>query len=135
MLKQGGYFIITVPAYQVLWSEHDRALKHYRRYAASDLADMLQETNFNIIKMSYLVSFVFPFVLVYRILRKILFPNNKKNLAYFSLPKPINNFFILLLKIESFLVRYINLPFGASIMCIAKKTEGIDTTMEMILPK
>lgn len=121
VLKQNGYFIITVPAYQFLWSEHDKALIHYRRYAASDLANMLQKANFNIIKMSYLVSFVFPFVLGYRILRKILFPNNKKNLAYFSLPKPINNFFILLLKIESFLLQYLDLPFGTSIICIAKK--------------
>ena len=120
-LKQNGYFIITVPAYQFLWSEHDRALKHYRRYTASNLAKILQEANFNIIKMSYLVSFVFPFVFGYRMLRKILFPNNKKNLAYFSLPRPINNFFILLLQIENFLIRYINLPFGTSIICIAKK--------------
>lgn len=121
VLRPTGYFLTAVPAHQFLWSEHDRALNHYRRYSLSNFTNILREANFNIIKISYIVSFVFPLVLSYRMLRKIFFPNNKKNLAYVSLPRPINDFFILLLRLENFLIQYFSLPFGTSIICIAQK--------------
>ena len=121
ILKNEGYFLATVPAYQFLWSEHDEALGHRRRYSVLDFSKKLEEVGFNIIKKSYLVSFVFPFVLGYRILRKILFPTSKKNIAYVILPRPINIFFVSLLKLEAILLKYFNLPFGTSIICIAQK--------------
>ena len=124
VLKEGGCFLATVPAYQFLWSEHDEALEHYRRYSLLDFSNKLRQAGFNIVKMSYLVSFVFPAVLGYRILRKILFPKSKKNIAYVFLPKPINFFFTILLKLESFLLKYFNLPFGTSIICIAQKPKS-----------
>jgi len=121
ILKEGGYFLVTVPAYQFIWSEHDEILGHYRRYSISDFSKKLEEAGFDIIKISYFVSLLFPVILGYRILRKILFPKSKKNTAYVVLPKPINNFFIYLLKLEGLLLKYFNLPFGTSILCIAQK--------------
>jgi len=121
VLKPGGYFLATVPAYKFLWSEHDEVLNHYRRYSFKDFSDKIKEADFDIIKISYLISFVFPIVLFYRILRKIISPKSKKNTAYVFLPKFINNFFIFLLKFEGFLLKYFNFPFGTSIVCIAKK--------------
>ena len=35
--KPGGYLLVTVPAYQSLWSMHDVANHHYRRYSRSTL--------------------------------------------------------------------------------------------------
>ena len=35
--KPGGWLLVTVPAYQALWSQHDEANHHYRRYARSTL--------------------------------------------------------------------------------------------------
>ncbi len=32
-LAPGGWVLVSVPAYQSLFSSHDRALKHFRRYA------------------------------------------------------------------------------------------------------
>lgn len=40
-LADGGAMLITVPAYQFLWSRHDEALGHYRRYTAKSLKHML----------------------------------------------------------------------------------------------
>jgi len=123
VLKEGGYLLATVPAYPFLWSEHDEALSHFRRYSVSDFCDKLQKSGFKIKKISYLVSFVFPLVFGYRILRKNFFPKSdkKNNTAYVVLPKFINRFFILLLEIEAFLLKYFNIPFGTSIICIAQK--------------
>ncbi len=35
--KPGGWLLVTVPAYQALWSLHDEANHHYRRYSRSSL--------------------------------------------------------------------------------------------------
>ena len=35
--KQGGWLLVTVPAYQWLWSLHDEANHHYRRYRRATL--------------------------------------------------------------------------------------------------
>ena len=37
ILKPGGQAVITVPAFQFLWSEHDVVLMHRRRYVAAKL--------------------------------------------------------------------------------------------------
>ncbi|MFC1663751.1 class I SAM-dependent methyltransferase [Patescibacteria group bacterium] len=121
VLKGGGFFLAIVPAYKFLWSEHDEALGHKRRYSILEFKKKLREADFKIIKISHLVTFVFPLVLGYRILRKTLFPKSKKNTAYVFLPGFINDFFIFLLKLESFLLKYFNLPFGTSIICLAQK--------------
>src|SRR5947199_6545096 len=35
--RPGGWLLVTVPAYQALWSRHDEANHHYRRYSRSSL--------------------------------------------------------------------------------------------------
>ena len=50
ILKEGGYFLVTVPAYQFIWSEHDEILGHYRRYSISDFSKKLEEAGFDILK-------------------------------------------------------------------------------------
>ncbi|MDA2935960.1 class I SAM-dependent methyltransferase [Patescibacteria group bacterium AH-259-L05] len=126
ILKPGGYFLATVPAYQFLWSEHDEVLHHHRRYLFSSFLNKMQDAGFDIIKMSYIISFVFPIVLVYRTARKIFPTKDKKNIAYITLPKFINNFFVLALQFEAFLLRFLNFPFGVSIICIAQKSSPQD---------
>ncbi len=121
ILKRGGYFLATVPAYQFLWSEHDEALAHQRRYLISDLSEKLNKYGFGILKISYFVSFVFPIIFGYRVLRKIFLPKQKKGTAYVILPKPINTFFIWLLRLESLYLKYFNFPFGTSIIVIVTK--------------
>ena len=44
----GGHLLVTVPAYQALWSAHDVANHHYRRYRKRSLADSARETGWEI---------------------------------------------------------------------------------------
>lgn len=44
LLKPGGWALISVPAYQTLFTNHDRALKHYRRYSPLQLRSLLRDT-------------------------------------------------------------------------------------------
>jgi SAM-dependent methyltransferase len=123
ILKKDGYILTSVPAYQFLWSEHDVALHHKRRYSIKGFNYCLSKANFQTVKKTYAIAFTAPVVFIYRIIQKIFPVFNKKSSNYVILPIPLNNFFIFLLRTEAFLLKYINFPFGISIIHIAKKND------------
>ena len=53
LLKDNGKLIITVPTHQRLFSKHDLALKHYRRYNIKQIKEISNTTNFKIINYHY----------------------------------------------------------------------------------
>ncbi len=55
-LAPGGKLIITVPAYNFLWSANDNRVGHYRRYSLTVLKKLLLECNFSINYSTYLFS-------------------------------------------------------------------------------
>lgn len=67
LLKKNGYILITVPAFQCLYSSKDKSLKHYRRYNKETLRNLLN-THFYEIKFTY-----FNFILFLPIAILILF--------------------------------------------------------------
>ena len=56
VLKDGGSLCLTVPAYPALWGEDDEARGHQRRYTASELRRKLNNSGFEISRVSYLVA-------------------------------------------------------------------------------
>lgn len=53
-LKPAGKLVITVPAFQSLFSEHDKFLKHYRRYDKKMMLNLVQKIkNLKIKKVHY----------------------------------------------------------------------------------
>lgn len=120
VLKKNGSIVITVPAYQFLWSEHDIALSHYRRYNSKTLSNVVNQTGFKIVRMSYFISFLFPFIAAYRIIGRLkkMKTNPKANLR--QLPAFVDKLFQSMLVFESKILQYSNFPFGLSVVCIAK---------------
>jgi len=53
LLRPGGLLVITVPAYQWLWTPFDTINKHFRRYTASRLRDELYEAKLCITRIGY----------------------------------------------------------------------------------
>jgi len=122
VLKNMGFLLITAPAYQFIWSEHDEALHHFRRYTLSELHRKLNLAGFRVLKRSYVITFTFPLILAYRFFKSLL-PKSSltPQSSYVILPKFLNNLLIFTLKIEAKLLKYINLPFGTSVICLAQK--------------
>lgn len=58
-LKKNGIIILTVPAFQSLFSEHDTFLLHYRRYEYSQIRDLLAANHFEILKCHYFYTSLF----------------------------------------------------------------------------
>ena len=56
ILKKNGLIIVTVPAYQFLFSKKDQALKHFRRYNITNGLKKLFNSDFKTLKISYFNS-------------------------------------------------------------------------------
>lgn len=121
-LKPGGYLIITVPAFMLLWSDWDRALHHFRRYSSSELLSKVREAGFQISFWNYINIVAFPIVAAIRLLRTLLDPpvdsfNRPENQIPF---KPLNRvleFLFVTLAVQ----KWIRFPFGVSLLVVAQK--------------
>ncbi len=121
ILKTGGMLFLTVPAFKLLWSELDEHLHHFRRYKKGELELKLKEAGFEIVKSSYLFFFTFPLVFFYRVIGNFQEKRFHPQFTYTEFPAPINWMLISFSKTESFLLRFLNLPFGSSVICFARK--------------
>ena len=68
VLRPGGVFIFSVPAHPWLWSAHDVALWHQRRYRRRELVRLLGGAGFRLRWLSYWNSVLFPVVAARRVL-------------------------------------------------------------------
>ena len=111
VLKKGGFLIFTVPAFNFLYSAHDRALKHVRRYNKKTIYKLLIE--FRQLEISYWNSFLFIPLAFLRLMKK----KSKPKTDYFNLPPFIEKVFSKLLSIENQLIRNgYKLPLGLSLV-------------------
>lgn len=117
--KKGSYLIITVPAYQFMWSRHDVSLHHKRRYSKKALIKAVQDAGFTLKKLSYFNTILFPIILAFRISH--IFRKEVKSDFYLPIPSFINWILLLLFNMEKYFLRKIDLPFGLSLLCIARK--------------
>ena len=124
-LKPGGTILITVPAHKFLWSYFDESSSHKRRYSKKEIVAKLERNNFVIKKMSFYVFFLLPLMLSIRIINNTLRRNEAKHIARTSIELKtvplVNRIFLELLRLERWLMKYLDLPFGASLIVLAGK--------------
>jgi ubiquinone/menaquinone biosynthesis C-methylase UbiE len=124
VLKPGGLLLVTVPAYGFLWSEHDEALKHRRRYTAHELRNKMTVTDFRIERTSYFITLLFFPILAMRIHQGLFKKSTHPQTSVRLLPGWINSSLVGLLGLERRLFRSVNLPFGVSIVALARPREA-----------
>lgn len=123
-LKPGGALLITVPAYQFLWSQHDEINHHKRRYVLKNLQQVVKKAGYIVHYSTYFNFFLFPIVAGVRYLRKLLKlkSNSIDNSDLHLPPKHINKFLSLLFASERHFMNF-SLPFGVSILLVAHKNK------------
>jgi len=123
--KSGGRIILTVPANKRLWSYFDVMSYHKRRYNRKELRQKLASAGFAIEKISFFVFFLFPILFAYRVFKNhILGSSNDKELssrAEVNTIPLVNEIFLGLLRFEKLLIKSVSLPFGTSLVAIARK--------------
>lgn len=63
VLKDGGVVVIVEPAHEILRREHDRVVHAVRRYTRSTLGEMTHRTGLEVIRTTYIYSFLYPVAL------------------------------------------------------------------------
>lgn len=128
LLKDDGYLYLTVPAYQLLWSNEDVDAGHYRRYKLSELEKKLKSVGFKISYSTYFFSFLpLPIFLFRSVPSKLGFNKKSKDLTKHQkehqqkngwLSKLIN----MLMKMEvEHIKKSKGIPFGGSCLIVAMK--------------
>lgn len=113
ILEKDGHLLLTVPAFKFLWSKHDEDNMHFRRYTLPKILDLLSANGFKIVYSSYLFFLLSPAVFF---IRKIL-----KREKISPINPYLNKLLILICAIEAFFLNFTRLPFGTSIIVLAKK--------------
>ena len=119
VLRPGGVLVLSVPAFASLWGPHDVALHHFRRYRRAELVQRLQQVGFQIDKVSYSVFCLFPVVVLTRFIEKLRSGPPRASLP--TVPPWLNRALIALQEFEGRLIARINLPWGSSLVAVARK--------------
>ena len=120
LLTDGGKLVITVPAYQWLWTHFDEVTGHFRRYTAMKLKQRLQQAGFVNVKISYFMTLLLPFGILDRLLMKI----TKKDDTAIKPIHPVLNFIfqnIFMLESKILSLGWIKFPIGMSLIAVATK--------------
>lgn len=119
VLKPGGILILKAPAYNWLQGNHDKLVHTRKRYTIKDLSQTLNQTNFLIIKSSYICSFLLIPAIVKRLYEKYFSKYYRSDIA--TPNKYINYILLKLFYIETAILNITSLPFGLSVFIIARK--------------
>jgi len=128
-LMPGGHVCVTVPAHMWLWSRHDDANQHRRRYARRELFRKMSNAGFRIQFYSFFNTWLSPAVLLIRLAQKAVTPvrQGPSDSSDFRMPpSPVNALLESIMASERFWLRRGALPCGVSIIAVGSKPIGGD---------
>ena len=123
VLKPGGAAVINVAAMDVLRGNHSVLSAELRRYDKASLRALLEPAGFRIERMTYTNAALFPLMLGVRGVQRLvgLAPEQEAEGEISVPPGPVNAALSALLAIEAGIVRRVPMPFGSSLLCLARK--------------
>ena len=118
-LRPGGKFIMTVPAHPWMWTAHDVANHHKRRYSKRALRKLVEGSPMHLDKIGYFNSLLFPLAVAERAASKL----RGKDSGDVSLPPaPLNRSLEAVFAAERYLLGRLPLPPGLSLFAVASAT-------------
>ena len=118
VLRPGGVFIFSVPAHPWLWSAHDIALWHQRRYRRPELVRLLRGAGLEPRWLSYWNAVLFPVVAARRVLASGRGDNTAASDTVLPSP-PVNWALTGILRAEAVALDWVRFPFGVSLVGVA----------------
>ena len=117
VLRPEGRLLIFVPAHRWLWSLQDEVSGHQRRYTTRTLRRAIDAAGLQIERMTYVSTLLFPVIFVGRLWLKVLRRFREITTENDLHPAWSNALLRRIFRTEISLLRRVNLPFGASILC------------------
>lgn len=120
VLKPGGAAVVNVSAFDMLRGNHAVLSSEFRRYDRPRVRQLLEGAGFQIEHLTYTNITLFPVMLVVRAAQRLA--GLKQAEADITVPAaPINAALSGLLAAEAQIARLMPLPFGSSLLCVARK--------------
>ena len=121
VLRPGGSLLLTVPAYAFLWSEHDIALQHFRRYTRGLVGARLAAAGLTPVRLGYCITFLLPVATALRLLQRLRPPRETPECGLMPLPRPLNQLCRWTLEVEARLLPALDAPCGVSVIALARR--------------
>lgn len=125
VLRPGGSLILNVAAMKILRGNHSVLSREIRRYSRPGLRRVVERAGFNIVRLTYTNATMFPLMLAVRTVQRIagLAPAEDAGLEITTPAAPVNAVLTLMLALEARALRRVNMPWGSSLLCLARKPD------------
>jgi SAM-dependent methyltransferase len=115
----GGALLVTVPAYQWLWSGHDEINHHHRRYTRRSLQQVAERAGWRQSRTTYFNSLLLPVAILLRVLDRVSTKTTESSLDLWVPPEPVNWMLERPLTLEAALIaRGGRIPAGLSLLAV-----------------
>ena len=119
VVAPGGALLVTVPAYQWLWSGHDEINHHHRRYTRASLQRIGEQAGWRQVRTTYFNSLLLPIAVVLRVLDRFSTKTTESSLDLWIPPEPLNWVLERPLALESTLIGLGGrIPAGLSLLAV-----------------
>jgi SAM-dependent methyltransferase len=119
VVAPGGALLVTVPAYQWLWSGHDEMSHHRRRYTRRTLHEVAEHAGWRPVLTTYFNSLLLPIAVVLRVLDRVNRKTTESSLDLWVPPEPFNWLLERPLEIEAHVIaRGGRIPAGLSLLTL-----------------
>jgi SAM-dependent methyltransferase len=115
----GGALLVTVPAYQWLWSGHDEINHHHRRYTRASLQKVAEQAGWRQVRTTYFNSLLLPVAILLRVLDRVNRKPTESSLDLWVPPAPLNWLLERPLLLEAAMIgRGGRIPAGLSLLAV-----------------
>ena len=115
----GGALLVTVPAYQWLWSGHDEINHHHRRYTRRSLQHVAEQAGWRQARTTYFNSLLLPVAILLRVLDRVNTKTTESSLDLWVPPEPLNWVLERPLALEAAMIkRGGRIPAGLSLLAV-----------------
>jgi len=117
-LKPGGALLLTVPINPWMWSAHDVAHHHHRRYRTAEIRNLALAAGYEIDLLSPFNSLLFPPIAAVRLAGKLTGKDDSDD----AMPSaPVNKILDTVFGLERGLIGRVPLPFGVSLVAVLRR--------------
>ena len=118
LLDPGGFLVITVPAYQWMWSHHDELHHHKRRYLKQKIEALVRGAGLEVVRSTYFNTLLFPAAAAVRLAKRAVGNTSEDDKMP---PRSVNALLSGVFGAEAGWLKRHSLPFGLSIIIIGRK--------------
>jgi SAM-dependent methyltransferase len=124
VLKPGGAAVFNFAALEVLRGSHSAFAEEVRRYTPKGVRGLLEGAGLVVERLSFAYASLFPLMLAVRVGHRYLGRNGEAESGEWEIEvpsMPVNTLLTAAVGAESLALRALNMPFGSSLMCLARK--------------